>query len=357
TKTFSMLIASLLSILVFPILLYYLGRGKVLSEYKNPLVIMLIKAYTPIFKLSIRLRYFIFILVILSFPLTYLLYKSIGKEFMPDLKEVVLLYMPITAPGISIQEAQKLLTIQNNIIKSFPEVDTVFGKAGRANTPTDPAPLSMIETTITLKPENEWRPGMNYEKLISDLNKALKLPGVVNSWTMPIKGRIDMISTGIRTPLGIKVFGKDIESLSKLVIEFENTLRGIEGVMSVYADRIVGATYFEIIPKRDRLILYGLKLEDLNSAIEVLFGNSPISVYISGRERYNITLGIPRDYREDIENLSLPLGDKIIPIKAVADVKKSGKFHGDKIGKWSSHCIRLYNPKTRIRLRKNSKRG
>ncbi len=322
TKTFSMLVASLLSLLVFPTLLYYLGRGKIWPEHKNPIINALIKVYTPLFKVSIKLRYLILILVFLSFPLTYLLYKSIGREFMPDLKEGTLLYMPITAPGISIQEVQRLLTLQDKIIKSFPEVDTVFGKAGRANTPTDPAPLSMIETTITLKPEDRWRPGMNYEKLISELDKALQFPGVVNSWTMPIKGRIDMISTGIRTPLGIKVFGKDIETLSTLVLELEKVLKGMEDVMSIYADRLTGATYFEIIPDRDKLILYGLNLEDLSSAVENLLANTPISVYISGRERYSITMGIPRDYRQDIENLILPIGDKLVPLRAVARVKR-----------------------------------
>jgi Cu(I)/Ag(I) efflux system membrane protein CusA/SilA len=322
TKTFAMLVASLLSLLVFPTLLYYLGRGKVLPEQKNPLVRALIIAYTPLFKVSIKLRYIILILVFLSFPLTYLLYKNIGREFMPDLKEGTLLYMPITAPGISIQEVQRLLTIQDKVIKSFPEVDTVFGKAGRANTPTDPAPLSMIETTITLKPESAWRKGMSYEKLISELDKALQFPGVVNSWTMPIKGRIDMISTGIRTPLGIKVYGKDIETLSTLVLEFEKALSGMEGVMSIYADRLTGATYFEIVPDRDKLALYGLNIEDLSSTVENLLANSPLSVYIYGRERYSITLGVPRDYRQDIENLILPLGDKLVPLKAVAQVKR-----------------------------------
>jgi Cu(I)/Ag(I) efflux system membrane protein CusA/SilA len=322
TKTFAMLVASLLSLLVFPTLLYYLGRGKVLPEQKNPLVRALIIAYTPLFKVSIKLRYIILILVFLSFPITYLLYKNIGREFMPDIKEGTLLYMPITAPGISIQEVQRLLTIQDKVIKSFPEVDTVFGKAGRANTPTDPAPLSMIETTITLRPESAWRKGMSYEKLISELDKALQFPGVVNSWTMPVKGRIDMISTGIRTPLGIKVYGKDIETLSTLVLEFEKALSGMEGVMSIYADRLTGATYFEIVPDRDKLALYGLNIEDLSSTVENLLANSPLSVYIYGRERYSISLGVPRDYRQDIESLILPLGDKLVPLKAVAQVKR-----------------------------------
>ena len=322
TKTLAMLVASVLSLLVFPVLLYYLGRGRVLAEEKNPIVQALIKLYEPLFRLSLRLRYFILFLVLLSFPLTYFLYESLGREFMPDLREGTLLYMPTTAPGISIQEVQRLLTLQDRVIKSFPEVEVVFGKAGRANTSTDPAPLSMIETTISLKPQEEWRKGMTYEKLISELDRALQFPGVVNSWTMPIKGRIDMISTGIRTPLGIKVFGSDINTLSELVLEFERALQGMEGVMSVYADRLTGSTYVEIIPDREKLALYGLRLEDVVSAVEMLLANSLVSVYISGRERYGITLGVPRDYRQDLENLILPLGDKAVPLKAVAQVKK-----------------------------------
>ncbi len=322
TKTLAMLVASFLTILLFPVLLYYLGRWKVLPEEKNPVVRLLIRLYTPLFHLSIRLRYALLIVALLSIPATYLLYKNIGREFMPDLREGTLLYMPITAPGISIQEAQRLLVLQDRIIKSFPEVESVFGKVGRANTATDPAPLSMVETTIVLKPQSQWRKGMTYERLISELDKALQFPGVVNSWTMPIKGRIDMITTGIRTPLGIKVYGKDIDELSRLLEELENALQGMEGVMSLYAERLSGATYIEIIPLRDKLGLYGLSLEELTSAVETLLANSPVSVYVSGRERYNITLGVPRDYRENLESLVLPLKDKLIPLKAVAELRK-----------------------------------
>ncbi len=322
TKTLAMLVASFLTILLFPVLLYYLGRWKVLPEEKNPVVRLLIRLYTPLFHLSIRLRYALLIVALLSIPATYLLYKNIGREFMPDLREGTLLYMPITAPGISIQEAQRLLIFQDRIIRSFPEVESVFGKVGRANTATDPAPLSMVETTIVLKPQSQWREGMTYERLISELDKALQFPGVVNSWTMPIKGRIDMITTGIRTPLGIKVYGKDIDELSRLLEELENALQGMEGVMSLYAERLSGATYIQIIPLRDRLGLYGLSLEELTSAVENLLANSPVSVYVSGRERYNITLGIPRDYRENLESLVLPLKDKLIPLKAVAELKR-----------------------------------
>ncbi len=322
TKTLAMLVASLLSIVLVPVLPFYLGRGKVLKEERNPLVKLLIKVYTPLFHMAIRLRYLMLVLALLSIPASYLLFKNIGREFMPDLREGTLLYMPTTAPGISIQEAQRLLTIQDKIIKSFPEVDTVFGKVGRVNTPTDPAPLSMIETVITLKPEDQWRDGMTYERLISELDKALQLPGVVNSWTMPIKGRIDMITTGVRTPLGIKVFGDNLEEVVRLAQEVEKALYGMEGIMSIYAERITGVTYLEIVPDREKLSLYGLSLEDIAGTFERLFANEPLSLYISGRERYGITLGVPRDYRQDLEKLNIPLGDKLVPLGAVAEVKR-----------------------------------
>lgn len=322
TKTFAMLVASLLSLLVFPVLLYYFGRGRAIPEEKNPLVRLLVVLYTPLFRLSIRFRYVLLAFAVLSVPASYLLYERLGREFMPDLKEGSLLYMPTTAPSISIQEAQRLLVLQDRIIKSFPEVESVFGKAGRANTPTDPAPLSMIETTIMLKPKDQWREGMTYEKLLSELDKALQAPGVINSWTMPIRGRIDMISTGIRTPLGIKVFGSDLQTISKLLLDIESSLQGMEGLLSVYGERIGGATYLEIIPDREKLALYGLSLEELTSTLELLLANSPVNIFISGRERYGITLGVPRDYRQELENLVLPLENKLIPLKAVAEIKR-----------------------------------
>ncbi len=322
TKTFSMLSASILSLLVLPILIFYLGKGKFLPEERHPVVRSLIKIYKPLFFIAIKYRLLVILLIPISFIGNYFIYKSLEKEFMPQLNEGILMYMPITSSGISIQEAQNLLTLQNRIIKSFPEVETVFGKAGRADTGTDPAPLSMIETFITLKPEHMWRKGMTLENLIYEMDNALQLPGVVNSWTMPIRGRIDMISTGIRTPLGIKVYGNDIEETLNLATKIEEAINGTEGIMSVYAERSSFATYLNIIPDREKLRLYGLRVEDVSKTIEILFGNSPISVFISGRERYNITLGIPRDYRQNPEDLILPLQNKYIPLKAVAEIKK-----------------------------------
>lgn len=322
TKTYAIFIAAILTITIFPVFLYYFGRGKILPEKENKLVNTLIKIYTPLFHISIKFRYFILAIAIFSIPLSLWLFKNIGREFMPDLKEGTIMYMPTTVPGISIQEAQKILTIQNKIIKSLPEVEIVFGKVGRAYTPTDPAPLSMIETIITLKPESQWRKGMTYEKIISELDKKLQMPGIVNSWTMPIKGRIDMITTGIRTPLGIKIYGDNLSKLSKVSIEIESALKSVEGIMSVYGERITGATYIQIIPDREKLALYGLRLEDLTDTFSILFANSQISKFFKERERYSITLSIPLDYRNDLESLTIPIKDKLIPLNAVAEIKR-----------------------------------
>ena len=323
TKTFSMILASFLSILVVPALMAYFMRGKGIREEKNPIVKVFILAYKPLYHLAIRFRYLILLITLMMGVGSFLLYRSLGREFMPDLREGSLLYMPITAPGISIQQAQELLTIQDKIISSFPEVSSVFGKVGRANTPTDPAPLSMVETTIVLKPPQEWRKGMTYEKLIEELDKALQIPGVVNMWTQPIKGRIDMVSTGIRTPLGVKVYGRDLNTLQEILVSIEENLKGLRDVMSVSAQRFGGASYLEVVPNRDALALYGIKVNDLVMTLETLLANTPVSLYVSGRERYNISLGVPVDYRLDLENLLLPIDGKLIPLKAVAQVKRS----------------------------------
>ncbi|MCX7759634.1 MAG: CusA/CzcA family heavy metal efflux RND transporter [Hydrogenothermaceae bacterium] len=322
TKTISMLIASVLTFLLIPILLYYFGKYKTSFKEDNFIVRYVVKFYSMVFSKIITYRYLLIILSFLTIPVGFLLSKNLEKEFMPPLREGSLMYMPIIIPGISISEAQRLLTIQDRIIKSFPEVETVFGKAGRSDSPTDPAPLSMIETIITLKPQEMWREGVNYETLISELDKALTFPGVVNSWTMPIKGRIDMITTGIRTPLGIKVYGDDIPQIVKISKEIEKVISDVDGIASVYAERSNLSTYITITPDRNKLYYYGISERDLTDYIELLFANKPITTYISGRERYSITLGIPRDYRQNIEDIKIPVLGKLIPLTSIADIKK-----------------------------------
>ena len=348
TKTLSMLVASIISVIVVPVLAYYFIRGRIPGEEKNPLVKLLLKIYDPIFHISIKLRYLLLILFLLMGVATFYLYEKLGREFMPPLNEGTLMYMPTTVPSVSRQEMLRILNLQDRILKRFPEVETVLGKAGRADTPTDPAPLSMIETFITLKPQEEWRKvkverfysdweipefvkdilrkifpeerPLTYAELIREMDKAISLPGLSNMWTMPIKGRIDMITTGIQTPLGIKVYGNDVNKLNEIAQEIEKLLKGVPGIMSVFGERSANALYVEIIPKREALERYGLTVRDVNEAIMTLFANKQISTMILGRERYSITLGIPLDYRYELETLSLPIKGKFVPLSAVADI-------------------------------------
>jgi len=351
TKTLSMLISALVSVTVVPVLVYYLVRGRIPSEEKNPLVRGLIRVYDPLFHLAVRLRYLALLLFILMGIGTVILYGRLGKEFMPALNEGTVLYMPTTVPSISRQEILRIINLQDRILKQFPEVESVFGKAGRADTPTDPAPFSMIETFITLRPEEEWRKvsrkrfysdwnlpeqvksilrkvfpeerRITYAELIREMDKAISLPGLSNMWTQPIRGRIDMITTGIQTPLGIKVYGDDVNQLSELSQQIERILRGVEGIMSVFGERSVKATYVEIRPRRDALRRYGLTVSDVNTAIAQLFANQPVSTIILGRDRYNLTVGVPLDYRYNLEDLIVPIAGRLIPLSAVADIVRT----------------------------------
>ncbi len=348
TKTLSMLFASVISVIVVPALAYYLIRGRIPPEEKNPLVKLLIKLYDPVFHLAIKLRYFILFSFILLGAATVYLYEKLGREFMPPLNEGSLMYMPTTVPNISRQEVLRIMNIQDRILMQFPEVETVLGKAGRAETATDPAPLSMIETFITLKPQEEWRKvkverfysdwnlpegiknilrkifpeerPLTYAELIREMDKAISVPGLSNMWTMPIKGRIDMITTGIQTPLGIKIYGSDVNTLNEIAQRMESILKDVEGIMSVFGERTASGSYIHIIPKREALERYGLTVADINEMVATLLANKRISTFIMGRERYGITLGLPLDYRYELENLMLPLKDRLIPLSAVADI-------------------------------------
>ncbi len=351
TKTLSMLVAALISITIVPVLIYILVRGKIPPEEKNPLVRLLHKIYDPIFHLAVKLRYLLLLLFFVMGASTLYFYEKLGREFMPTLNEGTILYMPTSVPSISRQEVFRIINIQDRILAQFPEVESVFGKAGRAETATDPAPMSMIETFIILKPEEEWRKikekrfysdwnipeflkdllrrlfpeerNITYTELIREMDQAISVPGLSNMWTMPIKGRIDMITTGIQTPLGIKIYGDDINTLNDLAQQIEQLLKNVEGIMSIFGERSTKATYLEIRPKREALERYGLTVSDINMAIAQLFANAPASTMILGRERYGITLGIPLDYRYDLENLMLPLKGKLVPLPAVADIVRT----------------------------------
>ncbi|MFY9288190.1 MAG: efflux RND transporter permease subunit, partial [Alphaproteobacteria bacterium] len=248
-----------------------------------------------------------------------------GSEFMPNLNEGTLLYMPTTLPGISITKSAELLQTQDRIIKSFPEVESVLGKAGRAMTATDPAPTEMFETVINLKPEKEWRPGMTLDKLIAEMDKALQFPGVSNAWTQPIRARIDMLSTGIRTPLGIKVFGKDLTQIEETAKQIETVLHNVKGTSSAYAERVTGGYYLNIDPDRMALARYGLTVGDLQDVITTALGGETVTTTVEGRERYTVNVRYPRDFRSDpqaiAEQILVPVtSGAMVPLGQVAHI-------------------------------------
>jgi len=261
--------------------------------------------------------------------------SQLGSEFMPTLNEGTLLYMPASLPGMSITKAAELMQTQNKIIKSFPEVASVYGKAGRANTATDPAPTEMFETVINLKPESEWRPGLTTDKLIAELDKALQFPGVANAWTMPIKARIDMLSTGIRTPIGIKVFGKDLVEMEKMAKEIEAVVKAVPGTTSAFAERITGGFYLNIEPDREQLARYGLAVGDLQDVIGTALGGEMVTTTVEGRERFGVTIRYPRELRSDpqqiarevliptMEGAMIPLGQlaKVVVAKGAPSIR------------------------------------
>jgi len=299
TKTFSMAGAALLSVTLVPVLMLLFVRGKIMAEGKNPVNRFLIWIYRPVIALVMRWKKTTILLALLVLGISVYPLTKLGSEFMPTLNEGTLLYMPATLPGLSVTKAAEIMQTQNKIIKSFPEVASVFGKAGRANTATDPAPMEMFETVINLKPESEWRPGMTIDKIISELDKAVQLPGVSNAWTMPIKARIDMLSTGIRTPIGIKVFGRDLIEMEKLAKSIEAVVKNVPGTTSAYAERITGGYYLNIEPDRMALARYGLAVGDLQDVISSALGGEVVTTTVEGRERFGVITRYPRELRSD----------------------------------------------------------
>ncbi|MBL8901960.1 MAG: efflux RND transporter permease subunit, partial [Rhizobiales bacterium] len=321
TKTFAMAAAALLSITLVPALMLLFMRGRIIAERRNPLNRFLIWIYRPVIAAVLRAKILTVAIAIAVLGASYWPAKQIGSEFMPTLNEGVLFYMPTTLPGLSVTKAAELLQTQNKIIKSFPEVETVFGKAGRASSATDPAPTEMIETIINLKPKEDWRPGVTVDSLIAEMDTSLQFPGVSNAWTMPIKARIDMLSTGIRTPVGVKVFGPDLRVIEGLGREIERALRTMPSTSSAFSERVIGGYYLEIVPDREQLARYGLMISDVQDTIAMALGAESITTAIEGRERYAVNLRLPRDFRSDPEAIkrnvrvmspdgaSVPLGD------------------------------------------------
>lgn len=304
TKTFAMAGGALLSVTLVPALMLLFVRGKIVPEHKNPINRFLIALYRPIIQGVLRHR--VATLTVAGVLLLASLWPAarLGSEFMPTLNEGTLLYMPTTLPGLSVTQAGKLLQQQDRIIKTFPEVESVFGKAGRAQTATDPAPMEMFETTINLKPEDQWRPGMTVDKLIAEMDAALQFPGVANSWTMPIKARTDMLSTGFRTPVGIKVFGNSLEQLEEVARQIETAVRKVPGTTSAYAERLTGGYYLDITPDLSRLARYGLSVGDVQDVIASALGGQLITTTVEGRERFGVIVRYPRELRDTPEKIA-----------------------------------------------------
>ncbi|HEY3359305.1 MAG TPA: CusA/CzcA family heavy metal efflux RND transporter [Polyangia bacterium] len=324
TKTFAMGFAAFTSVLIVPFLMVLFVRGKILPEARNPLNRFLIWAYHPFVKLVLRHRALTLIGAAVVLGSTVPVLLRLGSEFMPPLYEGTFLYMPITLPGASVQTAQQILQLQDKLIREVPEVESVFGKAGRANTATDPAPLEMIETVINLKPERQWRAGMTPAKIEAELDRRVRLPGVANAWTMPIKARTDMLSTGIRTPVGIKIFGPKLEPINDIGAQIEGALGSVRGTRNVFSERVTGGYYVDFTVKRPAIARYGLTVEDVEMVIESAIGGANVTTTIEGRERFPVNVRYQRHYRTDVDTLKRTListpGGAQIPIAQVADI-------------------------------------
>ena len=326
TKTFAMAAAALLSVTLVPALMVLFVRGRIIPERKNPINRFLIFVYRPIIRGVLKAKSFTILLALVALAVTLWPAQQLGSEFMPNLNEGTLMYMPTTLPGLSVTKAAELLQMQDRIIKSFPEVASVFGKAGRASTATDPAPMEMFETIINLKPKEEWRPGVTIDSLKAEMDKALQFPGVSNAWTMPIRARIDMLSTGIRTPVGVKVFGTDLAEMEKVARRIEAALKTVPGTSSAYAERVIGGYYLDIVPDREALGRYGLSIGDVQEVIATALGGETVTTTVEGRERYGVNIRYPRasrsNPREIASEVEVPLpGGGTVPLGEVAKVQ------------------------------------
>jgi Cu(I)/Ag(I) efflux system membrane protein CusA/SilA len=320
SKTFSMAFASVFAITLVPALMVTLLKGKITPEERNPINRVCIAAYRPLLRACLKGRYVVIAAVLVIVGLTVYPMSQLGAEFMPPLYEEDLLYMPITVPGISIAEAKRLLTWQDQQILSVPEVERVFGKAGRAETSLDPAPLSMFETVVRLKPQSAWRSGYTVERIVAELDERTKMPGVQGAWTMPIKARIDMLSTGIRTPIGVKVFGPDLEVIAKINDDLERVLRTLPSTRSVYAERELGGFFLDVVPDREAIARYGLSVREVLDVVESTIGGMDVDTTLEGRERYRVNVRYPRELRDNVEALKnvlvpiAPLTPRALPV-------------------------------------------
>ncbi len=328
TKTFAMAAASLLSVTLVPALMVLFIRGKIRPEAQNPINRALLALYRPVIGVVLRWKGLTLVAAATVAGVTVLPVLRLGSEFMPNLNEGTLMYMPVSLPGLSVTKAAELVQLQNKILKSFPEVESVLGKAGRANSATDPAPVEMFETIVNLKPKSQWRSGVTVDSLMAEMDRALRLPGITNAFTMPIKARIDMLATGIRTPLGIKLFGPDLANLERLARQVEQVVRRVPGTRSAYSERVLGGYYLNIEPDRAALARYGLTIGELQDTVAAALGGETVSTAVQGRERYAVAVRYPRELRDSpeaiAENVLVPMPEGgMIPLGQVAKLTRS----------------------------------
>jgi Cu(I)/Ag(I) efflux system membrane protein CusA/SilA len=325
TKTFAMAGAAFLSVTLVPVLMWLFIRGRIVPEHRNPLNRALIWLYRPIIEGVLCWKKLTIAGAVVALAITAYPASKLGSEFMPTLNEGTLLFMPMSLPGISVTKAAEIMQTHNRILKSFPEVESVFGKAGRASTATDPAPLEMFETVVNLKPEAQWRAGMTIDKLIAEMDSATQMPGVTIAWTMPIKNRIDMLSTGIRTPIGIKVFGNDLGQMEQLATQIEAVVKTVPGTTSAYAERITGGYYLTIEPNRKQLARYGLSVGNFQDVIAAALGGETVTTTVENRERFNVSVRYPRELRDSPDRIATQIlvptpSGAMIPLGQLAQV-------------------------------------
>jgi len=327
TKSFILIVDAFLAISLTPVLISFLLKGKLRPENKNPLNKALESVYTPVLVFCLKWRKTILGLNIIALAIGILMFTKLGSEFMPPLDEGSILFMPVTLPDVSNSEVKRILQVQDKLIKSIPEVSHVLGKAGRANTATDNSPISMVETIILLKPQHEWRDNLSKNDIITEINNKLQIPGVINGFTQPIINRINMLSTGIRTDVGIKIYGANLDSINILAQKIKKTLEGTSGVKDLYAEPITGGKYIDIEAKRDEIGRYGLTIDDINVVVEAAIGGMKLTTTIEGRQRFSVNARYAQEFRNSIETLkqlqvqTMEYGP--IPLEAVADVKVS----------------------------------
>jgi copper/silver efflux system protein len=325
TKTFTMIGSVIVALFIVPMLLRTLMKGKLIPESRNPVANFFIKIYTPVLQLCLRWKKTVIAIALLIVLGSIPFVIKLGSEFMPPLDEGSLLFMPVTLPDVSNNEAKRILQVQDKIIKSLPEVENVLGKAGRAYTATDNAPMSMIESIILLKPKSQWREGMTTEKLISELNEKVRIPGVTNGWTQPIINRINMLSTGVRTDIGIKIYGQRLDTIYNISKQLEKSLQGIDGLTDLYVEQLTGGKYLDVKIRREEIARYNLSIEEINMLIEMVLGGMPLTNTVEGRQRFNVTMRMAQDFRRDLDEIKrTPIQTKnygVIPLSSVAELE------------------------------------